>query len=128
MNVPATRRRFLSCAVVFGAGGALSWWVGASGCGRGTRLDLAGIFGEVEPALDVGRGYLEHFPVEASRSGLEGELLALFPSDADAAGLRSALLDAVRADFAEGRVFRHEGWVLSRTGGRLCALARLTLG
>lgn len=128
MSEPTTRRRFLSCAVVFGAGGALSWWVGTSGCGRGAHLDLAGVFGDVEPALDVGRGYLDRFPVEASRSDLEGRLLALFPSDVDVAGLRSALLNAIRSDFAEGRVFRHEGWVLSRTGGRLCALAALTVG
>ena len=84
--------------------------------------------GEVEPALGVGRGYLGRFPEEASHSGLEGRLLALVPDDVDSAGLRSALVEAIRADFDEGRTFRHEGWVLSRTGGRLCALAALTAG
>jgi hypothetical protein len=127
MSEATTRRRFLSCAVVLGAGGALSWWVGVSGCGRGARLDLSGIFGEVEPALEVGRDYLERFPEEASRAELEKRLLALLPGDAELAELRAALLGAIRRDFAEDRVFRHEGWVLSRTGGRLCALARLTL-
>ncbi|HEX6142694.1 MAG TPA: hypothetical protein VFZ01_08255 [Geminicoccaceae bacterium] len=42
--------------------------------------------------------------------------------------LRAALDRRIRADFAESETVRVQGWVLSRTEARLCALAALESG
>ena len=119
-----TRRAFLIAGLRFGAGGAVAFQFGCADRGVPT-LDLSQILGDVDGVLAVGAGYLAGFPDEAEASALES---AIGVVAADAGGVRGALRDRIRADFADGRLFRHEGWWLSRTEGRLCALAVLQRG
>jgi hypothetical protein len=82
-------------------------------------------------AAAVGRAYLGAYPDEADAARLalhlERALRAqgLEPRRAPAPRLRAALAEQSRADFAAGRTVRVEGWVLSQSEARLCALAAL---
>lgn len=125
MNRRPTRREFVSLAL--GVGGGLSLLVWPMGCGRGrsVRVDLSKVFPDAAQAVGVGRDYLARFPEEAVQSQLEARVLQSLEGVEDPARLRAGLDAAIRRDFRRGRVFRHDGWVLSRTEGRLCALAAL---
>ena len=92
---------------------------------------LTEIFGRRRSACAVGRAYLRQAPKEADPEFLIG---AICETDADLRRvlvhgdkfrLRKALRDRVRQDFADGRTVRVDGWLLSRTEARLCALAEL---
>ena len=64
----------------------------------------------------LGQAYLRRYPEEASQSRLAG----LVPADP------VARTRQVRADFAVGQVVTLDGWVLSRTECRYCALHALS--
>jgi hypothetical protein len=91
--------------------------------------DIASLFRERESAIALGRVYLGLRPEEASRAAL---LSRLGLSEPDLGGLttepsrtevRTRLLQRHRDDFRLSRVVAVEGWVLSETELRLCALA-----
>lgn len=108
-----TRRQFLRATA---AGAALVSLARAAGA-RGRAADPA-LLAVVGPDVvrAIGRGYR-----------------ALVPSEDDAGALRAALRDARRAgdrrpvddDFAAGRTVVVDGWVLSTTEARQCALFSL---
>jgi hypothetical protein len=130
------RRQFV---IALGAGIAL-WTARSHGAWarlrRGPHPDAAerllSAVARPKNAAVVGRRYLAGHPQEADRRWLAGELGADLrrqgcdPRRTDAAGLRAGLARQVRADFACSRVVRVDGWVLSVTEARLCALAALT--
>jgi hypothetical protein len=80
-------------------------------------------------ARAIGRAYLARFPQEGepialTRLILEG--MAFSDSEKLTLGereLRGRVAAQLRADFAEGRITEIDGWLMSRTEGRLCALA-----
>ena len=85
--------------------------------------------------MPIGRAYLTQHPNETGVDLLTDWLL----DDAVAAGcgpaaagqigeLCAELQDAVRRDFRHGNVECLNGWCLSRTEARLCALRYLTFG
>lgn len=116
------RRRFLVRAAL-GASGAVSLVV--LGCDRDTvTIELHHVFGDPTDGLAIGRSYLLQHPGEADRPTLVAQMID--PEDtASPTRLRSALRDRIRADFAASRVFEYDRWILSRTEGRLAALAVL---
>ena len=75
----------------------------------------------------VGAIYLATHPDEADPALLRRAIVAdLAPAaQRDQAELDRALARRVRADFLERRTVKVDGWVLSRTEARLCALCRL---
>jgi hypothetical protein len=81
-------------------------------------LELLGALGPAEVRA-IGRAYRVLVPAEDDRSALERALRA----ERRATWLTSE--DAVRADFAGGRVIAVRGWLLSRTEARRCALFSL---
>lgn len=91
---------------------------------------LSQFFANRESARAIGRQYLDLMPSEA---GLEHLMALICHSEencerlahADTAQLRTILLDQQRADFARGRTIVIDGWVLSETEMRLCALAAM---
>lgn len=105
-----------------------------AGCGPDAELGgrLAGFYGDPEAAAAVGRVWLAASPEEADRALLiermadgsldEWERLARRDPEA----LRAAVRARHRTDFAEDRVVRLNGWILSETEVRLCALAALS--
>jgi hypothetical protein len=80
-------------------------------------------------AAAIGRAYLAHFPEEAEPSALTRRIVGdVASSEAalmrlDDRSLWNRLAARRRADFAEGRLATVDGWLLSRTEARLCALA-----
>jgi hypothetical protein len=89
---------------------------------------LANLLSEADSAIVVGREYLRHYPDERDpehiRHGLSvalGGRLEAF----DPAALRERVRRRVRQDFAEDQVALVDGWILSITEARLCALAAL---
>jgi hypothetical protein len=92
---------------------------------------LAATFHHPGSAAAIGRTYLRQYPGEAEAQRLASEItsdldcLGCRVPSADEASLRAAVRERVRRDFAEGVVVSVDGWVLSRTEARLCAIAAL---
>ena len=69
-----------------------------------------------DPVREIGREYRALVPAESDRTALETALRA------ELGAARSSNRDAVRADFAAGRVIVVRNWMLSVTEARQCAL------
>ena len=74
----------------------------------------------------IGAAYRVQTPHERSRRSLVRLLMAGMPASADT--FPDALARRVEEDFAEGHVVHVDGWVLSITEARQCALHSLTEG
>lgn len=135
MTVPPkmSRRTFLIAAA--GLGVSLAWrsvgsWpflpVSSSPSQR-----LAGLLTHAESARVVGREYLRTIPAEGSRAVLTTRIAARLPGGLETVEtasdrrLRELLLRATLADFEHERTVVLDGWVLSQTEARLCALAAM---
>lgn len=131
-----TKRRFLQALASMGAITlARLVWALFPGSER-RRLDppavrLAGLFVHQDSAVQVGRAYLQTFPGEADAERLVSQLCASDPLKhrtlLDAGSKRCVELLALthRQDFEKGRTVKVDGWILSETEARLCALATL---
>jgi hypothetical protein len=136
MNV--IRRRFMQ-AISLAAGACLvrpghaSNHIDAQACQVEMALadKLTGFFIHLEDARQIGRAYLRETPDEADRYRLV-ELLCPRQAEArtrlataDAPTLRALLQEQMCRDFADGQMVNVNGLILSRTEGRLAALATL---
>ena len=131
------RRQFLTASALSGMlstawpGRARAWLASAGSPAAADRL-LAALERPASAAV-IGRAYLVDHPRVADRDWLAAKLGADLrcrdcdPARADVARLRAGLSRQLRADFAESRVMRVDGRVLSVTKARLCAMAALTL-
>ena len=97
---------------------------------RASRLGHAILPPCANPRADDGLGggqlYLARFPEEADEKQLLQTLLTeleVLPDSREA--LRDHLHSRIEMDFERGEVFHLRGWQLSRTEGRLWALAAL---
>lgn len=94
-------------------------------------LSLAHFFPHDQSAKIVGLEYLRGAPHEASASVLVDLICSSDPerrgqlAQADARKRRELLRAQQRQDFEQGRIVRVQGWILSETEARLCALAAL---
>lgn len=91
---------------------------------------LRSMIADLESARRVGQAYLAKAPAEADRQRLLAGLFPrLDPGEArlgdGPASWRDSFSTRCRRDFAEGQTVQIEGWVLSLTEARLCALAAL---
>ncbi len=123
MKVELQRRQFMSVLIGLGAANLLavpSRAVGAAPAPGPTAL---------QSVRRVGEAYLRLRPVESERKRL---IAALFrdlrktcnnvPAGDSASHLNSELRALVEDDFASGRTVILDGWVLSESECRLCAL------
>jgi hypothetical protein len=87
---------------------------------------LAALLRHPESAAAIGARYLRDHPDERSAA----LRLARPPGGVapDRSAWRGALRSECARDFAEGRVVRVDGWILSRTEARLCAAVELGAG
>jgi hypothetical protein len=129
-----TRRGFLrmACAIVAIVYIRLPDVFGASDQSHNRLASkLVGFFRDKESARAVGREYLRIAPVEADTLKLTELICAGRPeryaelNNADMGKVRSILLHQQREDFNKGRIVNVQGWILSETEARLCALATL---
>jgi hypothetical protein len=81
-----------------------------------------------DSARAVGAAYRRTFPAEADPPKLTGLLLSSLSLDEarlarqSDASLRALVVARMRNDFAAGHTATIDGWILSRTEARLCAL------
>ena len=123
------RRQFL--ALVFAGGGALlaqaslPGWFGPQNA-LGTKL--AELFRHQESARIVGAKYLKKYPQEADARLLQDRIIAGIAggyaglAQASDSTIRKLLEDRVRQDFETEQIVKLQGWILSITEARLCAL------
>jgi hypothetical protein len=130
------RRGFLKIA--FGAGGLLLvqsrllWIVSAWLKGQSLlSLRLAALLRHKESARFVGLEYLTSYPQEADEHALLTLISSGFANGyelLDKAGndeMRELLARKIRQDFEDEKVVKLQGWILSITEARLCALTTL---
>ena len=128
-----SRRGFVLSLLGAAGGATLSIWVGG-GCSEERRIPVAlrlgNMLADISGTERLGKLALAQFD-----RGVDAETLALrvFPelrtlppgSLPDDAELEVSIRRRVREDFAQGRVVRLDGWILSSTEARLCALTAL---
>ena len=87
------------------------------------------LFTVTASAITLGRAYLRRYPDEDSLESLVSHLPlhirddCLAESDTELSSLQERIRLQVRNDFKTGNCVRIDGWVLSRTESRACALA-----
>jgi hypothetical protein len=137
MSKPPTihRRQFLLLAL--GLAGSVAVGSKLSRAAEGwlsqgsLRAKLTALFIHQESAQAIGRAYLQSYPREADIQTLEDQIAQ------GIAGGRTLLIatgkpqvsklltDRIRQDFATDQVVKVQGWILSITEARLCALTTL---
>jgi hypothetical protein len=127
------RRQFLAGSAGFGVLLLVRSSLGLGWLGRrpvdGARL--AGLLHHQASARIVGQEYLRVMPEEASERVLTSHLVRAatvgsMPLDrATDRELRQLMARAATQDFRDGRTTRLDGWVVSLTEARLCALTVL---
>ncbi len=95
------------------------------------RARLSGLLRHTDSARIVGREYLHRYPQEATvpvllgliaAEGTGGQAALSKVADAE---LRALLDHEMRRDFSDEKVVQLQGWILSVTEARLCALMAL---
>jgi hypothetical protein len=126
MSLGFTRRSFLAGLAAGIAGAALGLRLYLSGGGASREAArLAGMLPHAQSAARLGRLYLEGAPQEADAARLVALINAApAPTDTDEA-LRAKLDARIRDDFINNDLVAVDGWLLSRTEARLCALVSL---
>jgi hypothetical protein len=135
MSLRLSRRTFfagLAAGIAATALGLRLYWSGGSGGNtRGAAKRLAGVLRHPDSAARLGRLYLESTPGEADAARLvmligtaRGPALPAI-TDATDESLRSGLEERIRNDFINGKTVVVDGWLLSPTEARLCALVSL---
>lgn len=118
------RRDLLVGGVALGLGGAAAIWFETSG-----RADLHLRADELlarlpaaarRGAAALGRRYLAQHPEES-----DPDRLRRYVGEAVADGSAPRLRDRIRSEFARGELVAVDGWQITRTEARLCALAAL---
>ncbi len=132
MSGRGARRGFLSLFLFAGTSGLLNK-VSASLADRGTRPDdvadrLISLIADRQGAATIGQEYLRLRPTEARTEELLtllGDIMTQAEAVTPRGDLGRILEDRRRSDFAQQRIVKLGGWILSETECRLCALAAL---
>ena len=126
-----TRRRLVGGLLGFlGLTAAARWAPRLLGGRSGAEIlvrELVRLVAVPDPVA-TGRAYLVAAPAETDAAALAGRVLAGLPLAGTAEEARRAFRDRMAADFREGRTAQADGWYLSRTEARLCALLALEIG
>lgn len=113
------RRRFLAVGAIVAA------WA-ATGCGDGdtrafARPDLLATLGP-DGVRNLGKRYRQSVPTESDPPRLEAAIRASRPWTARIGLTHPPIAEQVRDDFEAGRTVVVDGWLLSVTEARQCAL------
>ncbi len=116
------RRKLLigSASLLAGGGLVFSLWEAEQPVTE-VQLRLAGLVSS--SVHKVGRSWLNKHPEEWDRAALTQHILGDKVPDEQ---LGEGLMAQITADYAQGRTASVQGWVISETAARLCALAALT--
>jgi hypothetical protein len=123
------RRRFLALALTTGGSllalATLPDWLGLQST---LSAKLTKLLAHQESARIVGAEYLKQYPHEADARVLQDRIVAGFAggyatlSSAHESAIRQLIEERVRQDFETEQIVKVQGWVLSVTEARLCAL------
>lgn len=91
-----------------------------------TTAMVTSLFTHYESAVNLGQCYLTLFPEEANYDWLTKIILPNYSTHSDSRILKQTLKIQRQKDFYEGNTVMLDGWILSRTEARLCALLALT--
>jgi hypothetical protein len=123
------RRQFFAFALT--AGGALLAQAGLPGWlrpGNALGARLVALFEHQDSARIVGLEYLKKNPQEANVHLLQDRIIAGFTggytalAQASDSTIRKLIEERVRQDFETDQIVKLQGWILSATEARLCAL------
>ena len=91
------------------------------------EIRLGELLGSGKPIRQLGRRYLDRFPDEAETTFLVSQLFGELPeaSTASARDVAEHFRRAVEDDFERNAVEHLDGWILSKSELRLCALVSL---
>ncbi len=125
---PTLDRRTLLRALLGTAAAPAAWLIACRGTDpRPLAAALRGRLRRPAPAAILGERLAAENPREDDARALAARLTAdlAWTPDLPAAELDRRLVEAIRADFREGRTLSVGGWVLSATEGRVAALVAL---
>ena len=130
MTMRKDRRRLLGIIAATGGAALMSSISAQVGRERlSLKAALLGVLSDPQGVGDIGRAYLNLFPSEANARQLVSLIVERHPGAFGPAvsleEARALLQQAVREDFHEEKTVELNGWVVSRTEARLCALACL---
>ena len=131
------RRNLLKILTCFSLGTIATPWVGSQlNPQRDTPLEAAieaellSLFSSLESAKFIGKAYLKTASQSFDRHQFLAELCTHCQNTGDSAQnteqVRSWLRSRQQQDFAEGRIVELDGWMLSETEVKRCALAALS--
>jgi hypothetical protein len=131
-NYPSMRRRIFIRLSALGAAAALMPLV--PGCKLDNTSDILSVpvlmagFSDARSIAATGRAYIDLFPGENDSRRLKRGIFrhSTAGTSSNPATLKSFFEERYRDDFAKGRSLVVNGWVLSRTEARQCALYALT--
>ena len=115
------RRRFLALSATVAAGMATTACASGADAAALANPDLLSALGP-DAVRRLGQRYRENVPRESDAPGLEAAIGASRPWAARIGLSHSTLADQVRDDFDAGRTVVVDGWLLSMTEARQCAL------
>jgi hypothetical protein len=120
------RRVFLGSLFLMGVASLPPRRAGATEGGEPAAERLVALLRHRDSAKRVGREYLKARPQEACAANLVTELTRdlKLPTISDG-DLRAHFNKRSKADFRARRVVKLDGWILSETEARLCALTSL---
>jgi hypothetical protein len=130
-HVQLDRRGILIAGGIAAAGVAGYGAAGAIGAATRCSKITAASEAAARSARRIGLAYLRVHPEEASEVGLmtavaaRSALTRALNAAPDMAAVFCILDDVVRADFAAGEIVKCDGWILSKSEARVCALLTL---
>ncbi len=132
------RRRMLAATMSIAFASLSVLFVGRVERGRSRRVVatdvLAQLLSDRTSVVRVGTAYLATAPGDADpaaafdRMRRHGGALASALEDGSLGQVRRIAARGIREDFARGRIIKVDGWLLSQTEARLCALALMLCG
>jgi hypothetical protein len=103
-------------------------WAGWAAARPALGAALENLLPDTDSAVAVGRAYLRRHPGDRDQKRVQHLLSAALGGHPEALApvvLRARVRDRIRQDFAESRIAIVDGWILSVTEARLCALVAL---
>jgi hypothetical protein len=126
LGLKIKRRVFLGFLFLMGVASLPPRRAGATEGGEPAAERLAALLRHRDSAKRVGREYLKARPQEACAANLLAQLTRDLKLQALSEGdLRAHFNKRSKADFCARRVVKLDGWILSETEARLCALTSL---
>jgi hypothetical protein len=131
------RRNLLKILTCFSLGTIATPWVGnrlnppqGSPLEAAVEAELLSLFSSLDSAKFIGKAYLKTAKQTFDRHQFLAELCTNCQQNGGSAQnteqVRSWLRSRQQQDFAEGRIVELDGWMLSETEVKLCALAALS--